>query len=222
MMQSERRLSLMTRLTTPALLAAFLMLQGCGFQPLYATADNAAPTSQLVSLQSVNAPENIAPRVSDALGARLGAAEGVAPRYDLYVTATDRAEQLAVQIDATVTRYNYRLSAKYVAVDRVTGERFSGEARAVTAYNIVRSQYSTLFAENAAVEKAAALLAEEIERDLLVRFAEPPEKRQGRSLDAELSPSEILIEPRRGEIVEPTLDAADPAVPDPAPAGDVD
>lgn len=190
-----------------AMTASALALSGCGFRPLYATAEGQTAVSRLVSVQTIAAPEAVAPYISDALHARMGAIDGERPRYDLYVEAREGAERLAVQIDATVTRYNYRLSARYRVVDSQTGERFSGVARAVTSYNIVSSQYSTLYAERAAIEKAASLLAEEIERDLLIRFAQTPEERSKDSGDYEtdLDPSEILIEPRRGEIIEPIV-----------------
>jgi len=96
---------------------------------------------------------------------------GETAKYGLSVAATETAQRLAVQIDASVTRYNYRLNARYTLLDLETGERINGRARATTSFNIVSSQYSTLFAERAAQEKAARLLAEKIERDLLIRFA---------------------------------------------------
>ena len=132
-----------------------LLLSGCGFQPLYATANGEAVVSRLVNVQSIAAPEIVAPYIAEALGGRMGEVDGETPRYDLFVEAREGAERLAVQIDATVTRYNYRLSARYTVVDSQTGQRFSGNARAVTSYNIVSSQYSTLYAERAAIEKAA-------------------------------------------------------------------
>jgi len=189
--------------------ASALLLGGCGFRPLYATTQGDAAISRLISVQTIAAPETVAPYLSDALGERVGAVNGETPRYDLSVEAREGAEKLAVQIDATVTRYNYRLSARYTAVDRLTGERITGVARAVTSYNIVNSQYSTLFAERAAIEKAARLLAEEIERDLLIQFSQTPEERSqssGRDYETDLDPSEILIEPRRGETVEPIVE----------------
>ncbi len=195
-----------------AVLSLTVMLSGCGFRPIYATAEGESPVSRLVSVANVAAPETVAPYMIDALDARLGAVNGEKPRYDLYVEAREGAERLAVQIDATVTRYNYRLSARYQVFDTETGESFKGVARAVTSYNIVNSQYSTLYAERAAVEKAARQLAEEIERDLLVRFSESPEKRaqmDPESFETVLDPSEILIEPRRGEIVEPIIGTPD-------------
>ncbi|MCK5746202.1 MAG: hypothetical protein KAH44_08295 [Oricola sp.] len=191
-----------------AITAGALLLSGCGFRPLYATAEGQSPASSLVSVQTIAAPETVAPYISDALNERMGSTDA-APRYNLFVEAREGAERLAVQIDATVTRYNYRLSARYTVVDTQTGARFAGNARAVTSYNIVSSQYSTLFAERAAIEKAARLLAEEIERDVLIRFAQPPEERgkaDDRDYETDLDPSEILIEPRRGEIIEPIID----------------
>jgi len=192
----------------PLFVAAFA-LSGCGFQPIYATADNAAaPATRQVEVEKIAAPENLEPYIAEALGARLGPEPGQSARYAMFLEAQESAERLAVQIDATVTRYNYRLSAKYRVVDRQTGESFRGVARAVTSYNIVTSQYSTLFAERAAVQKAARQLAEEIERDLLIRFTETPEERNAidpEAYETELDPSEILIEPRRGGVVEPIV-----------------
>ncbi len=191
-----------------ALISGALLVSGCGFQPLYATPEGGTAVSRLVSVRTVSAPETVAPYIAEALGGRMGAVDGETPRYNLFVQANERAERLAVQIDATVTRYNYRLSARYQVVDTQTGERFNGVARAVTSYNIVSSQYSTLFAERTAIEKAARLLAEEIERDLLIQFNQTPEERaksDGRDFETDLDPSEILNEPSRGGVVEPII-----------------
>ncbi|WP_428407286.1 hypothetical protein [Hyphococcus sp.] len=187
---------------TAALLAAAgaLVLSGCGFQPIYATRDGLSSVNSQIYLKQVVAPETVAPYLEDALNARIVSVDGVAPRYELVVQANETAERLAVQIDATVTRYNYRLAARYWVVDTETRQNMRGVARAVTSYNIVNSQYSTLFAERTAVEKAARELAEEIERDILIRFSQPPEKRE--SVDPEtfedvLEPDETPLDRRR-------------------------
>ncbi len=200
----------MKRTIIPAMAAALALLAtGCGFQPIYATPEGAAPAIRQVAIVNIAAPEDVAPALSDALNARMAPGEGLAPRYTLMVEARERAERLAVQIDATVTRYNYRLSGRYTVVDQQTGESFRGVANAVTSYNIVNSQYSTLFAERAAVEKATAQLAEAIERDLLLRFSEPPEERDDIDQDTfekHLDDSVILVDPRRGEEVRPAFE----------------
>lgn len=155
-------------------IVCLLLLGGCGFKPIYATADNQGVlVSNKIKIAAVRAPEDIHLNVSDALRERMGVDEGVAPDYSLDVVAKDESRRLAVQIDATVTRYNYRLSSSYRLTRLSTRETISGTATAVTSYNIVSSQYSTLFAEKTAREKAARLLAENIERDILLRLSDP-------------------------------------------------
>ncbi len=183
-----------------AVIAGALAISGCGFKPIYATREGDAQISSQIYLKRVVAPESVASHIEDALNARIIQDDSVTPRYELVVQARETAERLAVQIDATVTRYNYRIGARYWVVDQQTGDKFAGIARAVTSYNIVNSQYSTLFAERAAVEKAARELAEEIERDILIRFSQPREERDVIDKDAfegVLEPEEVLREHRR-------------------------
>jgi LPS-assembly lipoprotein len=192
-------------------LGAVLILSGCGFRPIYATpAGASAPLTQLVAVRSVAASETILPLVTNALKDRIALKEGQTPKYDLYVETKERAERLAVQIDATVTRYNYRLRARYTLINLETGKRTRGSAQAITSYNIVSSQYSTLYAERAAQEKAARLLAAEIERDLLLRFAnetlgeDAPEEAAPFLLDPD---NDTLIDDRReGDVPDPFSD----------------
>lgn len=185
-----------------------LTVGACGFQPIYATHDGASSVSRQVEISAIAAPDAAINYITDALNARMQPTEGVTPRYALSLEVREGAQRLAVQIDATVTRYNYRLNAKYSAVDRETGDVFRGRVIAVTSYNIVSSQYSTLFAERDAIEKAARQLAEEIERDLLIRFSEGPSAIDidPDQLETQLDGSEMLIEPRRGEVIEPLFD----------------
>ncbi len=156
------------------LIFSLLSISACGFKPIYATPEGAsAPINKQIALGSVTAPEEVHLFISDALRDRITLREGEKPKYALSVGATENAQRLAVQIDATVTRYNYRLSARYFLRDLETQKVIQGRAQAITSYNIVSSQYSTLFAERAAREKAARLLAEEIERDILLRLSDP-------------------------------------------------
>ena len=50
-----------------------------------------------------------------------------------------------------------------------------GSAEAVASFNVVDSQYATLFAEEAAREKAARTLIERIERNILLRLNDDKE-----------------------------------------------
>ena len=154
------------------LIPAALLLQSCGFTPLYATPEGSkAAGLKNINLTAVTARDTIEPLVSRAIRDRQGFdASATTAEYDLAVEAEEFAQRLAVQIDASVTRYNYLLRADYVLIRRADGRRYSGSAEAVASFNVVNSQYSTLFAEEAAREKAARSLVENIERDILLRL----------------------------------------------------
>ena len=154
------------------LLPAALLLQSCGFTPLYATPEGSkAAGLKNINLISVTARDTIQPLVTRAFRDRQGfGGEATTADYDLAVDAEEFAQRLAVQIDASVTRYNYLLRADYVLTRRSDGKRYSGSSEAVASFNVVNSQYSTLFAEEAAREKAARTLVEKIERDILLRL----------------------------------------------------
>jgi len=159
-------------LVIAGVLTAALGLAGCGFRPIYATTEaGGVPLTQRISVAQVTGADSVTPLLTAALQSRMVLREGETAKYHLYVSANESAQRLAVQIDASVTRYNYRLNGRYTLVNLETGKRTNGRARAVTSFNIVNSQYSTLFAERNAQEKAARLLAEEIERDLLIRLS---------------------------------------------------
>ena len=156
------------------LVISMLTLSACGFKPIYATPDGvSAPVNRQIVIGPVTAPEEVHLYITDALRERIVLREGETPKYELTVVASEAAQRLAVQIDATVTRYNYRLTGRYLLRDLKTQETFKGRAQAITSYNIVSSQYSTLYAERTAREKAARLLAEEIERDILLSLDDP-------------------------------------------------
>ena len=162
------------------MIIGLLMVSACGFKPIYATPDGAsAPVNQQIAIGPVSAPEEVHLYIADALRERIVLREGEAPRYELTLAAREGAQELAVQIDATVTRYNYRLSGRYTLRDLNTQEVRQGRAQAITSYNIVSSQYSTLHAERTAREKAARLLAEEIERDILLKLTEEADSKSG-------------------------------------------
>jgi LPS-assembly lipoprotein len=155
-----------------ALAAAALALQGCGFTPLYAT-DTAGggPALRSVNFAGLEASETSRPFIERALGRRFGGDDDLGAAYDLFLSVREQAQPLAVQLDDSVTRYNYRLDGTYTLTDRTSGKSLTGRASSVASFNVVNSQYSTLYAEEAAREKAARVLTEEVERDILLKLA---------------------------------------------------
>lgn len=164
---------LSTAMIRIAAASACLLLSACGFRPVYAVASENADIAngglRSVEVADIAAADTVEPYLRRAL-IRRAAREG--GRYLLSLNARETAVPLSVQIDASVTRYNYTLNARYTLIDQETGQRISGRARSIASFNVISSQYSTLFAENAAREKAANALIEDIERDILQRIVD--------------------------------------------------
>lgn len=165
------------RKTLPQLLAFVflcLSLTGCGFQPLYADKNaNSSASFNNIELASIVAVPTVQDVLARAYQERKALSNKSAPEYVLSISARENAQRLAVQIDASVTRYNYALQGKYTLVRTNDGKRQTGNVSAVASFNVVTSQYSTLFAENAAREKAARSLIEKIEREILLTLSDP-------------------------------------------------
>jgi len=152
------------------------LLTGCGFTPLYATTENGGSQGlRNFSLASLKASELMQPTLARDLKFRTARA-GEAADYSLILEVKEAAGPLAVQIDASVTRYNYQLRGAYIVIEQATGERLTGTVRAVASFNVVSSQYSTLFAEKAAREKASLSLIEKLERDVLLKLSDKRRK----------------------------------------------
>jgi len=151
-----------------------LLLAGCGFRPIYAEPSGAAAARlEEVAVADIPEPEASGFLVQKELTRRFapaGAASGV--RYLLEVDLAERRNAFAVQSDASVTRFDYELTAGYTLTDRTTGATYAARAASVASYNVLNSQFATLAAEQEAREKAARALAERIQLDLALHLAE--------------------------------------------------
>ena len=147
-----------------AVIALCLALAACGFRPMYGRS-NLSP--QLASIFV----EPIAERDGYELRTRLidllqsdGQAAG--KRYHLRILMNESSQGIALQNDATITRYNNRLEAHYVLSDMQGHELTSGSQTELSAYNVVQSPYATLTAQQDASKRAAQDVAERIHLDL--------------------------------------------------------
>jgi LPS-assembly lipoprotein len=96
---------------------------------------------------------------------------GGSKQYRLKVMLRDERRGIALQNDATTTRYNYLLDADYQLLDSSGAVVTSGHQSTLTAYNVVASPYATLAAEQDAQKRAADDLSQRIQLDLGVWFA---------------------------------------------------
>lgn len=87
-------------------------------------------------------------------------------RYRLKIAVSESAQGIALQNDATITRYNQNLEARYTLTDAGGTVLTSGTQTALSAYNVVESPYATLMAAQDSSKRAAMEMAERIQLDL--------------------------------------------------------
>lgn len=147
-----------------ALGVAALLVNGCGFQPLYKRGGS--------SDEAILATVEVA-RIKDRIGQQLKILldAGFSPRgrstrtdYRLTVALTESKTGLAIKKDETATRANLTLRAdfKLLALRNPRLGTFAGKALSTNGYNILLSDFATLSAERDARNRALRTLAEEI------------------------------------------------------------
>lgn len=155
-------------------IAVAVTLGACGFQPLYGERAGGVRTDvELAQIQVVPLDDGRTGHdVYNALIDRLSPnGEPIDPDYQLRVNLRERREGVAIERDASITRYNYRLNARYSLIDVRSGNVIhEGESRSIASYNVVDSQFATLIAQRDAEERAATELSEDIKLRLAIFF----------------------------------------------------
>ena len=169
------------RLATGLILCTTLALSGCGFRPLYGEASFPEGTQSVfasVQIQPIG-PTNDSERIGFILSNALDKAlhpPGVkaAPAYVLTTSLSDERRGLGVQDDASITRYNYRLTADWTLARKGQDKPFAtGRAETTASYNVVDQQYATLVARRDAEERAAQEIAEQVKLKIAVALSSP-------------------------------------------------
>ena len=164
-------------LVLPAAVVLLAALCACGFRPIYATDGGAAAGADVPSrLHGILVPAargRVEQLVYNDLRDRLNPL-GVPkrPRYRLDYAVSVVKQAVAFARDETATRRNVRVSVTFALRDP-DGEAvvFAGTARAIAAYNVLRSQYATLAAERNAEARAVREVSDEIRLRLAAYFS---------------------------------------------------
>lgn len=157
----------------PALLVA-LLLAGCGFHPLYGGM-NRGMSETLSSIYVEPVPERLGYELRNTMIDLLdgpGTASGASYRLKLGLTQTTQG--IALQNDATITRYNDTLKVTYELTDMAGHVLTKGFETGLSAYNVLPSSpsanYGTLAAQQDADKRAAQDIAQRIRFDLNIFF----------------------------------------------------
>ena len=156
--------------------ASMLLLAGCGFEPLYGVNGGlTGPGQTLRTIYVEPIPERVGYELRNHLLDILDASgEDAGTAYRLKLILREEPPQgVALQQDATITRYNYRLTAHYELFARDSAQPLkTGDVTTLTAYNVASSPYATVVAERDAGDRAANDIAERIRTELAVYFHE--------------------------------------------------
>lgn len=155
-------------------IAAAMLLAGCGFHPLYGGM-NGGMSETLSSIYVEPVPERIGYELRNTMIDLLdgpGTAGGAS--YRLKLALSETTQGIALQNDATITRYNDTLTVTYELSDMAGHIVTKGTETGLSAYNVLPSSpnanYGTLAAQQDADKRAAQDIAERIRFDLNVFF----------------------------------------------------
>lgn len=162
----------MRALFTSCLVAASLLVGGCGLRPLYANGSKGAVAMVLADVDVAPIEGHSGWLVRNALRDRFQATQaghGAGKRLRLDVRLEDSITGFGVRADDAVTRERRTLRARYQLVDAASGEVLLDAVAAQDAgIDVVGSEYATIAAESSALERLASGVADQIVARLAV------------------------------------------------------
>jgi LPS-assembly lipoprotein len=155
---------------TLVILCASFAVAGCGFHPMYGGGGKVGPELASIYVEPLAERDGYELRnqLIDLLGSD-GREAGKA--YTLKLTLNELSNGVALQNDATITRYNDTLTASYVLTDAQGKQVTSGNQSSLAAYNVSNAPYSTLAVQQDSDRRAADDLADRIRMDLGAFFS---------------------------------------------------
>jgi LPS-assembly lipoprotein len=147
------------------LLLVALSLSSCGFRPLYAPLQNDDGTSVLdtVWISTISGSSGVILRNYLLDGFYQNGYPQTA-RYLLNIAVQEFSRDVDVQKNDTTTRVQFVARAVYELQDRITKTVVDhGEVRAVSGYNVLLSQYTTVVSQSDARDRALRDIADKIQ-----------------------------------------------------------
>jgi LPS-assembly lipoprotein len=145
------------------LIAAFLLLPGCGLQPLYGGGSGSPVAATLRSVDVAPIPGQSGWLVRNKLVDRLGESGKDAVQYRLDVTLDDNITSFGLRSDQAATQERRTLRARYQLVSLPSGTVvLDATAGSDAGIDIVSSEYATVAAEQTALENLSDIVADQI------------------------------------------------------------
>ena len=145
------------------LIAAFLLLPGCGLQPLYGGGSGSPVAATLRSIEVAPIPAQSGWLMRNKLVDRLGESGSGSAQYRLDVTLDDNITSFGLRSDRAATQERRTLRARYQLVSLPTGTVvLDATAGSDAGIDIVSSEYATVAAEQTALENLSDIVADQI------------------------------------------------------------
>ena len=163
---------------TVAILAAALVLTGCGLRPLYGGGSGGQVATTLTSISVTPIPGQLGWLMYNKLKDRLGTENAIGARYRLDVKLDDDIVGLGIRGDRAVTRERRTVRARYKLVEAATGQVIlDATAGSDGGIDVVSSPYATVAAEQTAAERLSDAVADQIVARLGIFAARTPPAR---------------------------------------------
>jgi LPS-assembly lipoprotein len=165
----------MRTLPTLAAFALAALAGGCGFHPLYGSGPTSGVMARTLSSIYVDpiSDLDVANTGYDLRNSMIQSLNGndEAAAYHLHMTLAVATQGIALEDNASITRYNDTLTVTYALTDSATGKVVKkGTETGLSAYDVVASPYATLAAQQDADRRVAQDIADRIRIDLGVFF----------------------------------------------------
>jgi len=172
-MSSSEQQNMRRRIIAGGLLAATLVLAGCGFRPLYRQdAAGGGTVPQMAAITIPPPPDRLHQLLRNELLDRLNPTG--APARSLYTLTLKIAESrgsVLVTRTESISRFNLIESVEYRLFNSASGEVLdSGTLTTTASYNVLRAEYANLAAEEDARTRATRDLAELLRGRLALFF----------------------------------------------------
>ena len=155
---------------------ALLLLTACGFSPMYgnnASTNNASIKSNLDQITIAIIPNREGQFLRNLLIDRFyNNGYPATPLYDLKVsTIRENVVDFDITIDSDATRRQLTLTTKMALIDAQSKQSvLTRDISAITSYNVLESEYSTIVTEQSAREAALNEIARQIELQIALHL----------------------------------------------------
>jgi LPS-assembly lipoprotein len=155
------------------LLGACATLGACTFRPLLHATGDEGVRGELEAVSITGLDGRLGQLVRNALLDELNPTGADVPqRYILQVDLQRSAQELGIQLDNVITRFNLTLTARFQLLDSSSGDLlYQSRVQRVASYNVSLQPYATLAAEIDAERRIAREVGDNIGTLLAVHFA---------------------------------------------------